>query len=557
MPEVFNNEVGPRCFAQSAGTACQPIGQNLDFILWGSKINQKQHLTSDNEHLTIKKMKNQKLRKKPAKNRKIRILKKKKKSPKIFKLKKVRKRPQSKNSIRIQRMKKVRAQKIIQIKKNKNTDSETDYFFRAKIRVIGIGGGGGSIVSEIGRSLNKASFVIADSDSRGFTKKSGIKYFPFGENLTHGLGTGLNVELGKEAASQAREKIQKLFEGQDIVILVASLGGGMGSGATQIFAQSLPQNFSGITLGVFTLPFKFEGSNKFKIANKALWQLRDLMNVSITIPNEKIFKIIGNDTPITQAFSMVNKSLVESLESLIDIIYSPGIINIDFADLKAILSGMGSLAFLNTVEVSGKDKTEKAIKAVLNNPLYQSNNFSPAKVLFNIAGGGNLSMHEVDKISSAISEKAPNSKIIFGISKNSQLKNKIRITLLMTGPSLSGKSHAAGNKRQASKKLAVRKLTIKQVKSKIKTKSKNKKIRTGKSASSYQVEKIVSTLLPVFNERPVSADSRKLSIIGSMQSKKAIRRNALEIRKEQEMEEKKKIEQEKEWEIPAFLRLKK
>lgn len=129
-------------------------------------------------------------------------------------------------------------------------------FFKAKIKVIGIGGGGGSIVSEIGRSLNKATFVVADTDIRAFKKRQGIKYFLFGQELTHGLGTGLNTDLAKQAAESEKEKIAALFRDQDIVIFIASLGGGLGSGATQIFAEAA-KDFGGITFGIFTLPFKF------------------------------------------------------------------------------------------------------------------------------------------------------------------------------------------------------------------------------------------------------------------------------------------------------------
>ena len=169
---------------------------------------------------------------------------------------------------------------------------------------------------------------------------------------------------------------------------------------------------------------------------KGLRQLRKSLNVSITIPNERIFQVTDANTAITDAFSMVNKSLIESLESLIDLIYNPGIINIDFADLRAILRGRGSLAFLNTAEASGKDRADQVIQKILNNPLYQNNNFTVEKILFNVAGGGNLSMFEVDKISRAISQENQKAKIIFGISKSTKLKNKIKTTLLITGSRL-------------------------------------------------------------------------------------------------------------------------
>lgn len=428
--------------------------------------------------------------------------------------------------------------------------------FKPKIRVIGIGGGGGSIVSEIGRSLDKATFVIADTDVRAFKakKKPGIKYFLFGQEATHGLGTGLNTDLAKEAAQREKEKISLFFKEQDIVIFISCLGGGLGSGATQVFLDAA-QDFSGITFGIFTLPFKFEGKNKQKVAAKALKELRKSLNISLTMPNERIFKVINENTAITEAFSMVNKNLVESLESLINLIQSPGLINIDFADLRTILQGKGNLAFLNTAESSGKDRAEQVIKNVLYNPLYQDG-FVPEKVLFNIEGGKGLNMFEVDKISRAIAEKNMKAKIIFGISKNPKYKNKIKTVLLMTGPAPSAK---VGVKESKPKEVPLGKNASK-TKPKIKKiKVKKEKLKVGKSEPAKEKTLALGDTLPVFYNPPVQALAvKKIDVSQKPESaKKTIRRTALEIQKVEEMEKDKKSKQEKEWEIPAFLRFKK
>lgn len=442
--------------------------------------------------------------------------------------------------------------KSVKLSSTEKKEFPAESLFRAKIKVVGIGGGGGSIVSEIGRSLEKATFVIADTDIRALKKKPGIKYLWFGENLTHGLGTGVNIDLAKRAAGESEEKIRGIFEDQDIIIFVASLGGGLGSGATQVFVEAA-KKFGGITLGIFTLPFKFEGKNKQRIAQNALKSLRQSLNVSLTIPNEKIFKIIDVNTPITEAFSIVNKSLIESLESLIELIYSPGIINIDFADLRTILKGKGNLAFLNTVEESGKDRAEKICEKVLFNPLLQNSSFTAEKILFNVAGSQNLSMFEVEKISRHISELSPKAKIIFGISKNIKLKNKIKTTILMTG---------GGSKIEAEEKAPAPVEEKKEKKIKPRTPG-NKKVmpkeKTATKKSKAKKEKVVS-FLPVF-QSPVQESAgmgeKKLSVIETVPPepvKKAIRRSGLEVKKAQELEEKKRIQQEKEWEIPAFLR---
>src|SRR3989338_7413603 len=264
--------------------------------------------------IKIKKKKSKKvfvkrLAKKVIKKKKVKAKLVKIKRQKIKKVNKLIKKSKKKIAVKKLKIKKLvrrpAPKRIVREKTEENFSS--DSLFKAKIKVIGIGGGGASIVSEIGRSLHKASFVVADTDVRAFRKKAGIKQFLFGQDQTHGLGTGLDVALAKRAAEQDKEKISKLFADQDIVIFVASLGGGLGSGATQVFAEAT-KDFNGISLGIFTLPFKFEGAVRQRLALKALRELRDLLNVSITIPNEKIFKVIDASTSITDAFSIVNKS---------------------------------------------------------------------------------------------------------------------------------------------------------------------------------------------------------------------------------------------------------
>lgn len=432
----------------------------------------------------------------------------------------------AKKIIKNKKIAKAKAKKTGEVKKIFSAES----FFKAKIKVIGVGGGGGSIVSEIGRSLAKATFAVADTDIRALKKRAGIKYFWFGQELTRGLGTGANPEIAQQAAEAAKEKIADFFKDQDIIIFIASLGGGVGSAATRIFAEAA-KDFGGITLGIFTLPFKFEGKNKARIALKALKELRPILNVSITIPNERIFKIIDGQTPITQAFSVINKSLIESLESLIDIIYSPGLINIDFADLRAILKGRGNLAFLNTVEGSGKNRAEEMAKKILLNPLYQNNNFIAENILFNISGGQNLSMFEVQKISQDISEMNPRAKIIFGISRDNKLKNKIKTTLLMTGPSGVPEPEKEREEKPSTPVL-----------------KKSKTIKKTEKKAKKEKKEEAPAMIPVFKAPELNI------VLEEDMSGKGLRRNALEAKKVQELEEQKKLRQEEEWEIPAFLR---
>ena len=503
-------------------------------------------------------------------------------------------------------VKAVKSVKITALKTNK----EPDGVKKTKIRVIGIGGGAGNIVSEIASRLKSGSqprnlsFVVANTDLQALraTKRNTIR-FQFGENFTRGLGAGMNVELAEEAAQTEKEKIKKLFLGQDLCILVASLGGGTGSGAGPIFAK-IAKSMGIITLGVFTLPFKFEGERKLEIARDALLKLKPNLNAISILPNERIFQIIDKSTPLKEAFSSINKSLAESLQGLIEMIYLPGLINIDFADLRAILQGKGRLAFLNAVEVEGANRLAEATKSVLASPLYPYTIKGAKGVLFNIAGERGLSLSEVSQISKTISELVnPEAKIIFGISENKKYQDKIKVTLLAIGCSTKIFSEEAKKpKTSASKKKRRQKRKIKKVveedkssssplrfarvKEKTKTekkpkmKSKKKKSvkkppKTGKSEEVKLVKKIKIKIFeePKKNEIP-STENRESGSPSAVFSAETVnelrssppfanarvgevklRKNALQIKKETEEMEKEYMEKEKIWESPAFLRL--
>ena len=500
----------------------------------------------------------------------------------------------------------VKSVKITAEKKN----LEPDGVKKTKIRVIGIGGGAGNIVSEIASRLKygsqprNSSFVVANTDLQALraTKRNTIR-FQFGENFTRGLGAGMNVELAEEAAQTEKEKIKKLFLGQDLCILVASLGGGTGSGAGPVFAK-IAKSMGIITLGVFTLPFKFEGERKLEIARDALLKLKPNLNAISILPNERIFQIIDKSTPLKEAFSSINKSLAESLQGLIEMIYLPGLINIDFADLRAILQGKGRLAFLNAVEVEGANRLAEATKSVLASPLYPYTIKGAKGVLFNIAGERGLSLSEVSQISKTISELVnPEAKIIFGISENKKYQDKIKVTLLAIGCSTKIFSEEAKKpKTSASKKKRRQKRKIKKVveedkssssplrfarvKEKTKTekkpkmKSKKKKSvkkppKTGKSEEVKLVKKIKIKIFeePKKNEIP-STENRESGSPSAVFSAETVnelrssppfanarvgevklRKNALQIKKETEEMEKEYMEKEKIWESPAFLRL--
>ena len=324
--------------------------------------------------------------------------------------------------------------KVLKIKKPL-PEPEKEKVKKTKIRVVGIGGGGGNIVSELAQRVKKASFLAANTDLQALKEVSRkVGRFPFGQSWTSGLGTGMNPEIAETAGQNEKERIKKILQDQDLVIFIACLGGGTGSGAAPIFAK-ISQNLGNLTYGIFALPFKFEGERKMEIAKKALESLRPKLNAITILPNERIFQIIDKTTPLKEAFSAINKSLAQSLEGLIETIYQPGLINIDFADLRTILEGRGRLAYLNTLSFPKKEITAKEVaEKALASPLYPYGIKGAKRVLFNIVGEKGLSLEEVSQISKTISEKTHReAKIIFGISPDRKYQNIIKTTIFATG----------------------------------------------------------------------------------------------------------------------------
>jgi len=435
---------------------------------------------------------------------------------------------------------------------------------KTKIRVIGIGGGGGNIVSEIASRISKASFVAANTDAKslkGCSRKA--MKFQFGQNLTHGLGTGMNPELGKMAAQNEKEKIKKLLEGYDLCILVASLGGGTGSGAVSTFAK-ISKNLGNLTYGIFTLPFKFEGGKKMEIALNGLKEARAHFNAITVIPNERVFQVVNKDTPLKEALSAVNKFLAESLGGLIETIYEPGLINIDFADFKTILEGRGRLAYLNTIESQQKEGAIKDVaETAFRSPFYPYTIRGAKGVLFNIVGEKNLSLSDVNQISKAIAELAnPEAKIIFGIAQYKKYPHVIKTILLATGCGSGGEIKISSGKKKKTKKPTVVKKEevktpdIKKPKTKITRKKKKNNNRASRQKGEGRKENKVLFKQEKQREQKKIKVEEVPAAEGNIGNGEKIRKNALQIKKEAEEMEKEMVEKEKFWETPAFLRKK-
>ncbi len=502
-----------------------------------------------------------------------------------------------------------------------------DDVHKTKVRIIGIGGGGDSIVSEITSRVKKADFVVANTDARALKTVKKAKRFQFGKNLTQGLGTGMNVEMGEAAAQNEKERIKKLFEGQDLCIIISCLGGGTGCGATPVFAK-IAKNSNCLTYGIFTLPFDFEGEKKMEVAKEALLKIKSYLNVYSIIPNERIFQIIDKNTPLKDALSAINEELAKNLEGLIEMIYLPGLINIDFADLKTILAGHGRLAYLKTIEIE-EPKKEEVVEKLISNPLYPYTIKGARGILYNVVGGKALQLSEVSHISKIISGSLnKNAKIIFGIGQSQRKKSKVDLTLLATGcnikndilkpVSLSRKiARSSGSgvvrpkrkrkikqetkrKRKRNKKIAGKPLIFEknppqnkkvqklkpepeikkepQLETKLKGKLEQKTSRLVKAFSnkpkllkakpaakrskelslSVKIEKQASNPLeqsPPLDKLP-SAKKPAISSKLYSNTNNKIRRNALDVKKAADQEEKELLEKEKIWETPAIFRKK-
>ena len=396
---------------------------------------------------------------------------------------------------------------------------------KTKIRVIGIGGGGGSIVGEIARAVGRVDFVSANTDLQAQKNlPRSVRGFAFGQELTRGLGCGMDATLGEAAAKTEKDRIKKLMEGQDVCMLVASLGGGTGSGATPVFAEAAKEAKC-LTLGIFTMPFSFEGQKRQEIAQAALDKVVPLLNAYVVIPNENIFRVIDQKTPLRGAFSAVNKRLAETLEGFIDTLALPGLINIDFADLRTLLEGRGKLAYLNSAQMHGAPKAQLALKEVLHNPLYDYGIGGADRVVFNLTGDKAMKMHEVAEISNSISSFNSKARIIFGISFQPEYRDKLRIALFAMG--CKGKE------------------TSKEVKA------------AEKPAARLRGQAKKKTVIPKTSVKAKKKQERKVSPPAPKQPRREsgkVRRNALDLKKAQDKELKDLEKQERQWDIPAFLR---
>ena len=304
----------------------------------------------------------------------------------------------------------------------------------AVIKVIGVGGGGGNAVSHmVHAGVEGVDFLCANTDAQAL-KSSGAKFtLQLGANVTKGLGAGANPEVGRQAALEDRERIVELLTGADMAFITCGMGGGTGTGAAPVVAQ-LAKEMGILTVAVVTKPFPFEGRRRMQVALKGIEDLGQYCDSLITVPNEKLLTVLGRDVTLLSAFKQANDVLLGAVQGIADLITRPGLINVDFADVRTVMSEMG-MAMMGTGTAHGDDRAVAAAEAAINNPLLDDVNLAGAcGILVNVTAGTNLTMREFDDIGQVIHEFASeDATVVVGTALDPELKDDVRVTVVATG----------------------------------------------------------------------------------------------------------------------------
>ncbi|PIS34909.1 MAG: cell division protein FtsZ [Parcubacteria group bacterium CG08_land_8_20_14_0_20_43_9] len=303
----------------------------------------------------------------------------------------------------------------------------------AKIKVVGVGGSGGNAVSRMAKHrIQGVELIALNCDAQDIKKVKAHKKIQIGRNLTRGLGAGMNPRIGKEAAEESKELIEEALKDSDIVFVVCGLGGGTGTGAAPLVAE-IAQKTGALTIGAVTLPFSFEGDQRRAIAKMGQRKIKDRVDTLFVIPNDKLLAQINEKTTILSAFWICDEVLRQAVQGISDLIVRPGIINVDFADVKAIMSDSGNALF-GVGRAEGEDKIAKAAEMAIHSSFLDFGIQRAKRVLFNITGGKNLSLAEVQQAARIIARNSSASRVIFGAIEDRKLKpNEVKITLIAAG----------------------------------------------------------------------------------------------------------------------------
>src|SRR5580700_406929 len=311
---------------------------------------------------------------------------------------------------------------------------EADAPLHPRITVIGVGGAGGNAVNNmIHSNLEGVEFLVCNTDAQALSNSSADRRIQLGLNITRGLGAGSRPDVGRAAAEEALEELFSYLEGSNMVFITAGMGGGTGTGAAPVIARAAREH-NILTVGVVTKPFQFEGAHRMKTAEAGIQELQQYVDTLIVIPNQNLFRIANEKTTFADAFKMADEVLHSGVRGVTDLMVMPGLINLDFADIRTVMSEMGK-AMMGTGEAEGEKRATDAAEAAISNPLLEDVSMKGARgVLINITGGLDMTLFEVDEAANRIREEVdPEANIIFGSTFDERLEGKMRISVVATG----------------------------------------------------------------------------------------------------------------------------
>lgn len=324
----------------------------------------------------------------------------------------------------------------------------------AVIKVIGVGGGGGNAVKHmIASKIEGVEFICANTDSQALKDIDARTVLQLGNTMTKGLGAGANPEIGRQAAMEDRERIAEVLRGADMVFIAAGMGGGTGTGAAPVVAE-VARDLGILTVAVVTKPFPFEGKKRMLIADAGIKELAERVDSLITIPNEKLLSVLGKSTSLLDAFKAANNVLLGAVQGIADLIIRPGMINVDFADVRTVMSEMG-MAMMGTGRATGENRAREAAEAAIRSPLLEDVNLQGARgILVNITAGIDLSLGEYSEVGSIIEEFASgDATVVVGTVIDPEMTNELRVTVVATGLGIAKAAAAAKEAKSAPTKV--------------------------------------------------------------------------------------------------------
>ncbi len=308
------------------------------------------------------------------------------------------------------------------------------YSQNAVIKVIGIGGGGGNAVQHmLNGSMEGVDFICANTDAQALKNSSVRTALQLGSDITKGLGAGANPEIGRQAALEDRDRISDLLDGSDMIFLTAGMGGGTGTGAAPVFAQ-IAKEMGILTVAVVTRPFPFEGRKRAEVSNDGIRELSQIVDSLITIPNEKLLSVLGRDISLLDAFKTANDVLLGAVQGIAELITCPGLINVDFADVRTVMSEMG-MAMMGSGTATGQERAQVSAEGAISSPLLEDVNLSGARgILVNITSGMDLTMGHFEEIGNTVKSFASeNATVVVGTVIDQNMSDEIRVTVVATG----------------------------------------------------------------------------------------------------------------------------